>query len=115
MSVAGGERAGPAGSVRVARLDELEPGTLREVEVDGTSVCLARTADGEVYAFRNNCSHRDFPLHTGELDGGQITCSWHGARFDVKSGRATRLPAVRPIRTFAVTVDDGDVFISLTR
>lgn len=98
-------------AVRVAALEELEPGTLREVDVNGTAVCLARTLDGEVYAFRNNCSHRDFPLHTGTLEDGQIECSWHGARFDVESGRALRLPAIRPITTYAVSVEGTDVFV----
>lgn len=98
-------------AVRVASLEELEPGTLREVDVNGTAVCLARTLDGEVYAFRNNCSHRDFPLHTGTLEDGQIECSWHGARFDVESGRALRLPAIRPITTYAVSVEGTDVFV----
>jgi 3-phenylpropionate/trans-cinnamate dioxygenase ferredoxin subunit len=102
-----------AQAVRVAALDEIEPGTLREVEVDGMSVCLARTADGTVYAFRNNCSHRDFPLHTGTLEDGQIECSWHGARFDVASGRALRLPAIRPIRTYEVAIEDGAILVTL--
>lgn len=99
--------------VRVAMLDELEPGTLKEVVIDDTPICLARTSDGEIYAFRNNCSHRDFPLHTGTLEESQIECSWHGARFDVTTGRALRLPAIRPIRTYEVTVQDGAVLISL--
>lgn len=97
--------------VRVASLDELAPGTLTEVDVEGASVCVARTDDGEVYAFRNNCSHKDFPLHTGTLEGQQIECSWHGARFDVKSGRALRIPAIRPIRTYGVRIDGDDVFV----
>lgn len=99
--------------VRVAALDDLEPGTLREVEVEGTQVCLARTADGEVYAFRNNCSHRDFPLHTGTLEDHQIECSWHGARFDVETGRALCLPAIRPIKTYEVTIEDNEVRVTL--
>lgn len=102
-----------ARSFRVAALDELEPGTLREVEVDGTAVCLARTADGALYAFRNNCSHRDFPLHTGTLEDGQIECSWHGARFDVATGRALCLPAIRPIHTYEVRIEDDAVLVTI--
>ena len=99
--------------VRVASLDELAPGTLLEVHVDEQSVCLARTADGEVYAFRNNCSHKDFPLSTGTLEDKQIECSWHGARFDVESGRALRLPAIRPIRTYDVRVEGDEIFVTV--
>jgi 3-phenylpropionate/trans-cinnamate dioxygenase ferredoxin component len=97
--------------VRVARLDEVPPGTLLAVEVDGESVCLAN-ADGHIYAFRNNCSHRDFQLDLGELEGEQVTCAWHGARFDVKSGRALRLPAIKPIRTYEVRVEAGEIHVA---
>ncbi len=97
--------------VRAASLSDMQPGTLHEVDVNGVPVCLARTADGEVYAFRNNCSHRDFPLNTGTLEDSQIECSWHGARFDVTTGRALRLPAIKPIRTYDVKVDGDDVMV----
>jgi 3-phenylpropionate/trans-cinnamate dioxygenase ferredoxin subunit len=111
MSVTGSEQGRPAGAVRVAALDALQPGTMTEVEVNGVSVCLARTTDGAVYAFRNNCSHRDFPLHLGTLEDHQLECAWHGARFDVDTGRALRLPAIKPIRTYPVIVEDGDVLV----
>jgi 3-phenylpropionate/trans-cinnamate dioxygenase ferredoxin component len=97
--------------VRVARLDEVPPGTLLAVEVGDESVCLAN-ADDHIYAFRNNCSHRDFQLDTGELDDHEVTCAWHGARFDVTTGRAVRLPAIKPIRTYEVKVEDGEIFIA---
>jgi 3-phenylpropionate/trans-cinnamate dioxygenase ferredoxin component len=98
--------------VRVAAIDDVPPGSLLGVEVDGHSICLVNT-EGEIYALRNNCTHRDFPLDTGELENGQVTCSWHGARFDVKSGRAVRLPAIKPVATYDVKVEDGEIFISL--
>ena len=99
--------------VRVASLDELPPGTLRSVEVDGFSICLVN-ADGEIYAVRDNCSHRDFPLCEGTLHGGAtIECAWHGARFDLKTGRALRLPAIKPVKTFEVVVEDGEIKVRL--
>lgn len=98
--------------VRVARLDEVPPGTLLAVDVEGESVCLAN-ADDHIYAFRNNCSHRDFQLDTGELEGTEVTCGWHGARFDVTTGRALRLPAIKPVTTYEVKVDNGDIFVAL--
>jgi 3-phenylpropionate/trans-cinnamate dioxygenase ferredoxin subunit len=97
---------------RVASLAELPPGTLKGVEVDGVPVCLAN-ADGTVYAFRDNCSHKDFPLHTGELEGTTLECSWHGAQFDITSGRAIRIPAIKPIRTYDVKVDGDDILVAV--
>lgn len=98
--------------VRVAALDDVPPGTLLGVEVAGARVCLANV-DGEIYALQDNCSHKDFPLSAGELDDGQLECSWHGARFDVESGRALCLPAIRPVRTYDVKVEDGQIFVAV--
>jgi len=56
-----------SGFVRAAALSEVPEGGLLGVEVEGNKVCLAKV-EGEVYAFRDNCSHRDFPLSEGELD-----------------------------------------------
>jgi 3-phenylpropionate/trans-cinnamate dioxygenase ferredoxin component len=102
----------PPGFVRVASASDLPPGTLKQVEVGEEKVCLAH-ADGRIYAFSDNCSHRDFPLSAGVLhDGTTVECTWHGARFDMSSGRATQLPAIKPIRTREVLVQDGDIFVA---
>jgi nitrite reductase/ring-hydroxylating ferredoxin subunit len=99
--------------VRVAAADEIPPGTLKAVEVDGRPICIAN-ADGELYAVRDNCSHRDFPLSEGTLHGGAtIECAWHGARFDLKTGRAIRLPAIKAVQTYEVVVVDGEVFVRI--
>ena len=101
-----------SGFVRVASIDEVPPGTLLGVRVNGTNVCLANV-DGEVFAFRDNCSHKDFPLSQGTLEDDQIECAWHGARFDVATGRALRLPAIKPIHAYDVKVEDGDVYVAV--
>jgi nitrite reductase/ring-hydroxylating ferredoxin subunit len=98
--------------VRVAALADIPPGTLLGVEADGVSVCLAN-AGGQIYAFKNNCSHRDFPLDTGALEGTKVECSWHGAKFDVTTGKAVQLPAIKPIVTYDVRVEDNEVFVAV--
>lgn len=98
--------------VRVASLDDVPPGTLLGVEADGHRICLVNT-EGEIYALRDNCSHRDFPLSAGELDGDELECTWHGARFDVRTGRALCLPAVRPVKTYEVRVEEGEIYVGL--
>ena len=104
---------GAAGSfVRVAREADLPPNTLLSVEVGDIKVCLAN-ADGQIYAFKDNCTHRDFPLSAGEIDDGTVECTWHGARFDMATGRATRLPAIKPVRTYEVRVEDGEILIAM--
>ena len=98
--------------VRVASLGEIPPGSVLGVEIDDEPVCLAN-ADGEIYAIRDNCTHQDYPMHEGTIEGSEIECAWHGARFDLASGRATRLPALKPIRTYEVKVEGNDIFVAL--
>jgi 3-phenylpropionate/trans-cinnamate dioxygenase ferredoxin subunit len=99
-----------AGYERVAALDEIPPGSLRAVRTGGLALALCNV-EGEIYAVEDNCSHQHFPLSQGELDEEVLTCEWHGARFDVRTGEALSLPAVRPVRTFAVKVEGGDVYV----
>ncbi len=98
--------------VRVANAGECPPGDTLAVEAAGERIVLANV-DGDVYALQDNCSHQDFPLSDGELEGTQLECAYHGARFDVCTGRATRLPAIRPVRTFEVDLRDGEVFVRI--
>jgi 3-phenylpropionate/trans-cinnamate dioxygenase ferredoxin component len=112
MSSAPAPRDAAAGFVRVAALADVPPSTLLHVDVGDEKVCLAN-ADGRIYAFRDNCSHRDFPLSAGTIDDGTVECTWHGARFDMETGRATQLPAIKPIRTYEVRVEGGDILVAV--
>jgi len=98
--------------VRVASLADLPEGSLLAVEVAGVRICLAN-AGGVVYALRDNCTHQDYPLSEGYLEDGTIECSWHGARFDLESGRALSLPAFKPVQTFEVKVEGEDIFVAV--
>jgi nitrite reductase/ring-hydroxylating ferredoxin subunit len=101
--------------VTVAPLSDLPEGSVLGVEVEGVAVCLAN-CEGEIYAFQDNCTHRDFPLSKGELDVDEctITCEWHGAAFDVRSGTALCLPAIKPVRTYPCRVEDGAIQVDVS-
>ena len=98
--------------VKVADLDECPPGTLLDVEVKQERIVVANI-DGDLYALENRCSHQDFPLSDGELEGDQVECLYHGARFDVCTGRATALPAIKPVETFAVELRGAEIYIQI--
>jgi len=98
--------------VKVADLDRCPPGNLLGVEVGSVRVVLANV-DGDVYALEDRCSHQDFPLSDGELEDNQLECIYHGARFDVCTGRATALPAIRPVTSFSVDVRDQEIFVQI--
>ena len=99
------------GYVKVARVEDIPVDAPLGVEtLDGEKICLV-LVDDQVYAFQDRCSHRDFPLSSGHLDGDQIECAWHGARFDVTSGRPLCLPAIKAVPVYEVRVDEGDVYV----
>ena len=98
--------------IKVAAQDELEEGGLLAVEVDGEPICLAKV-DGRVFAFTDNCTHISGPLNEGDLEGCVLTCPWHGAQFDVRTGKVLRGPARQDIITYPVKVEDESILISL--
>jgi 3-phenylpropionate/trans-cinnamate dioxygenase ferredoxin subunit len=92
---------------------DLESTSLKRVEVDGVPICLARLADGEVFAISDVCSHEDVELSEGELDGEDVECPEHGSRFNVRTGEVSGLPAEEPVATYPVSVADGEIFVEV--
>lgn len=101
--------------MRVAALSDLPEGGALGVEAGGRRIAVA-AVDGEVYAFDDVCTHRDFPLSLGEVDpvACTITCEWHGAAFDLRTGAPTCGPTVRPVAVYSAWVRDGAVWVDLT-
>ena len=92
----------------VASLDEVPPGTMLQVELDGQKIVLAHVGE-RVFALHDQCTHEEFPLSSGELVGQQITCVLHGARFDLETGAPRALPAVRPVKTYEARVEGEEI------
>ena len=84
----------PESFVPVLDAAELQGDELRQVEVDGVPVLLARTRAGEVCALASTCTHHGGPLAEGSREGDTVTCPWHGSRFDLRTGAVVRGPAV---------------------
>jgi 3-phenylpropionate/trans-cinnamate dioxygenase ferredoxin component len=97
-----------AGWVTAAREGEVAPGTVKVLAAGGRPLALCNV-DGRYYAIDDVCTHDGGPLDQGELDGVEIECPRHGARFDVTTGRATCMPAVVPVKTYEVRIQDGEV------
>ena len=97
-----------SGFVAVARIGDVEPGTVRVVEVAGRSLCIGLTEDGEWGAIDNVCTHDGGTLGEGELDEFGVECPRHGGRFDLFSGRVLALPPVKAVAAYETRVD-GDV------
>ncbi|TBR19059.1 non-heme iron oxygenase ferredoxin subunit [bacterium] len=83
---------------------------MKLVEQGGVRVAVCNV-EGTYYAVEDVCTHDDGPLGEGSLRGAELECPRHGARFDVKSGAALRMPAVVPVRTFPVKVVGVDLVV----
>ena len=107
------EQAAVGSFVTVARASEIAPGTVRVVEVDGRSLCVGFTEDGDWGAIDNVCTHDGGVLGEGELDENAVECPRHGGRFDLFSGRVLSLPPVVPVRAYAARRVGDDVQVEL--
>lgn len=97
----------------ICATSELLPGELRQGfdEVTGTPLVVFNH-QGELYALEDRCSHEDFELSPGEYDAqaGTIECVLHGARFDIRDGRALCAPAYEPVAKFPVKIEHGGIW-----
>jgi nitrite reductase/ring-hydroxylating ferredoxin subunit len=97
---------------KAAPLDDVPEGGTYAIEVDGEPICLAKV-EGTIYAFTDNCTHISGPLSDGSLEGCAITCPWHLAQFDIRTGNVLRGPARQSILTYPVKIEEQTIFIGL--
>jgi 3-phenylpropionate/trans-cinnamate dioxygenase ferredoxin subunit len=97
---------------RVCSLSDLPVGRPFTAEVEDYEIILVRVGE-QVYCLEDRCSHEDFPLSHGVVEGGRIRCAAHGAEFELASGNVLKAPALVPVRTFPVKVEDGDVYVAV--
>ncbi len=98
--------------VKVATTGDIPPGQVRSYPVNGKQIALCNV-EGTFYAIDDICTHDGGELGEGELLGDQIECPRHGARFDVKTGRALTLPAVVPIESYPVQVEGDEIKVQV--
>ncbi|PRY02321.1 bifunctional 3-phenylpropionate/cinnamic acid dioxygenase ferredoxin subunit [Allonocardiopsis opalescens] len=96
--------------IYACRLSELPPGEAVRIIVGEVPIAVFN-ADGSLYAIDDTCTHQDASLSDGWLEGCLVECPLHGASFDLRTGLPAGLPARRPVRTHAVTVRDGAVYV----
>ena len=98
--------------VTVASIDELADGERIIFEIGGLPIALFNLG-GQYYAIADLCSHDDGPVAEGELEGLEIVCPRHGARFNMETGEALTLPAVVDIPVYPVRVVGDDIQIGI--
>ena len=97
--------------LKVATVAEIPVGGSLLVEIDYIRVALFNL-DGEIHAIEDVCTHDGGPLVEGTvLNGCEVMCPRHGARFDIRTGTALSFPAFAPTNTYAVQIDGDDVLV----
>ena len=99
--------------VKVAEGKDIQPSTMKVVEANGEKICLANV-EGKYYAIGNVCTHVGGPLAQGKLEGYEVECPWHGSRFDIRTGKVVRPPAMRSEPTYEIKVEDDNILIKNT-
>lgn len=94
--------------IDVAAADEFPPGSCRIVNAEDAYIAVFNL-NGHFYAIENNCTHEDAELSDGQVEGEEIVCPLHGARFSIITGLVTGPPAYENLRTFPVHVANGRV------
>ncbi|RPH69919.1 non-heme iron oxygenase ferredoxin subunit [bacterium] len=98
----------------IATTTDLPNGERLFVEI-GKHTMVVFNIDGEIYAIGDVCSHDDGPVGDGELEGYEIICPRHGARFDVRSGKVLHFPAVEDIPAYPVRVIEDQIEVGIPR
>lgn len=99
--------------VTVGKKDDIPNGKMVHVEAGGKDVLVANVG-GNFYAMDDICKHAGANLHEGTLDGKVVTCPWHGAKWDVTTGKCVAFPAkLQDEPTYKVSVEGDTVYIEV--
>ncbi len=99
--------------IAVAAEDELKTGQMKRVSIDGKRLLLVN-AEGQYYCVDEMCSHEEFSLYFGCIQGKRIKCSLHGSYFNLENGQPLNDPADCPLQTYSVCVADAQVWVETT-
>ena len=98
--------------VRACALSDLPDEGALGVDIGDVPVAVVR-AEGEVFALHDVCSHEEVPLSEGDIYDCTVECYLHGSCFDLRTGKPTSPPATKPVPTYRVKIENGDVYVAL--
>lgn len=96
--------------VKIATTDDLSPGQMMAVEVEGVPVLLANV-DGSYHAVSDVCTHAEASLSEGDLEEDEVTCPWHASVFRLGTGEVLSPPAEEPLDVYEVRVEGKDILV----
>ena len=98
--------------IKISTLDEFETQKTKVIEYNGKEIAIFKINE-TFFAIDERCSHRGGPLSEGLIEGTQVTCRWHGAKFDLINGRGLCPPAHKNLQTYEVFVKDNSIFLKV--
>jgi nitrite reductase/ring-hydroxylating ferredoxin subunit len=99
--------------VIVGRTSDIPQGGMAHTMAGGKEILVANIK-GSYYAMSNICNHSGAELHEGELSGKELTCPWHGAKWDATTGSLVWFPQkLKPLESYKVNVENDTVYIEL--
>lgn len=99
--------------IRAAKTADIPPGKMIKFSFDGRDILIANI-DGNYYATDDSCTHSGASLSEGKLEGDTVTCGWHGAQFDCKTGSLVKFPAkIRDLTSYNVVVESDSIFVEM--
>ncbi len=97
--------------VIVGKTSDIPEGKLTHVTAGGNEVVVANVG-GKYYAMGDICNHSGAELHEGELQGKELVCPWHGAKWDVTTGKMILFPEkLKSLRSFKVSIENDSVYV----
>ena len=95
----------------VGKTTEIMPGQMKKISVDEKEIVVSNI-DGNYFAIDDTCTHSGASLSEGKLDGSVITCDWHGAQFECKTGKLVKFPAeIADLKSYKVEVETDNIFV----
>ena len=101
------------GQIIVGNTKDFFKEKIKKVTIDGKDILLANI-DGSYYAIQDTCTHAGASLSEGSLEGSVITCGWHGAKFDCKTGKLSSFPVkIKDLNSYKVVIESENIFVEV--
>lgn len=98
---------------KVAKISEIPSGQIHKVSVEQKDIVVVNI-DGNFFAIDDTCTHAGASLSNGKLEGSIVTCDWHGAQFDCKTGKLEKFPAkINDLKSYKVSIESDDIFVEV--
>tara|TARA_A100001037_G_scaffold306693_1_gene354149 strand:+ start:42992 stop:43297 length:306 start_codon:yes stop_codon:yes gene_type:complete len=98
--------------INICKYTEIPNGSKKKFEINDKEIIIFNI-NNHLFAIDNNCSHDEASLENGTLDEYEIECPMHGAKFDVRTGEVTCLPAVSEIKTYKIEIIDDFIMLEI--